>query len=76
MGSTSSQIAKTLMGRQLVFGGWSFGGSHQAGIEGTCLCALGLAWEAPAKVAMAIRFLLDSQCADAGWPAFTGDPEP
>jgi len=25
---------------------------------------------------MAIRFLLDSQRADGGWPTFTGDPEP
>ena len=76
MASMSSQIAQTLIGRQLVFGGWSFGGSHQASIEATCLCALGLAWEAPANVAVAIRFLLENQRVDGGWPAFTGDPEP
>ncbi len=72
----SSQIARNLAKRQLGAGGWSYAESHQASIEATCLSALGLAWEARANVAMAIRFLLDSQRADGGWPAFTGDPEP
>ena len=45
-------------------------------MEATCLTTLGLAWEAQVNVRRAIRFLLDSQRADGGWPAFTGDPEP
>jgi hypothetical protein len=72
----SSQIARNLAERQLGSGGWSYAGSQQASIEATCLCALGLAWEAPANVAITIRFLLENQRVDGGWPAFTGDPEP
>jgi hypothetical protein len=71
-----SQIARNLAERQLGSGGWSYAVSQQASMEATCLSALGLAWEAKANIAMAIRFLLDSQRADGGWPAFTGDPEP
>src|SRR5215469_5359433 len=72
----SSQIAQNIAKRQLGAGGWSYAGSQQASIEATCLSALGLAWEAPANVAMAIRFLLESQRVDGGWPAFPGDLEP
>jgi hypothetical protein len=71
-----SHWSRLLKDRQLPSGGWSFGGSPQASIEATCLSALGLAWEAKANVAMAIRFLLDRQRVEGGWPAFQGDPEP
>ena len=67
---------RILKDRQLPSGGWSFGSSQQASIEATCLSALGLGWEAPANVALASRFLLDSQREDGGWPAFQGDPQP
>jgi hypothetical protein len=72
----SFQMAQNIAERQLETGGWGYAGSQQASIETTCLCALGLAWEAQANVAMAIRFLLESQRTDGGWPAFQGDPEP
>ena len=72
----SSQIARNIAERQLRSGGWSYAGTQQASMEATCLGALGLAWEDKASAAMAIRFPLDSQRADGGWPAFTGDPEP
>lgn len=76
MDRVSTCLTARLVKRQLASGGFSFSGLQQASMEATCLSALGLAWEAKANVAMAIRFLLDSQHADGGWPAFTGDPEP
>jgi hypothetical protein len=71
-----SCLTARLIKRQLASGGFSFSGLQQASVEATCLSALGLAWAGTANVAMAIRFLLDSQRADGGWPAFTGDPGP
>jgi hypothetical protein len=72
----SSQIGRNIAERQLRSRGWSHAGTQQASMEATCLGALGLAREDKTSAAMAIRFLLDSQRADRGWPAFTGDPEP
>jgi len=71
-----ASLTETLARRQLTSGGWSFGGAQQATTEATCLSALALAWADEASTALAIRFLMKSQGADGGWPAFEGDPEP
>jgi hypothetical protein len=71
-----SEVARALAIRQLGSGGWGYAASRQASIKATCLSSLGLAWHNELSTALAIRFLLDSQRADGGWPAFTGDPEP
>jgi hypothetical protein len=70
-----TQIGRVLRFRQLPSGGWSFTGAPQASIEATCLSALVFAWAEQANTTSAIRFLLHSQRADGGWPAFEGDPE-
>jgi hypothetical protein len=75
MDTTACGVARILANRQLAWGGWSFTGSQQTSIEATCLSALGLAWHEEASTALAIRYLVDSQRADGGWPAFAGDQE-
>lgn len=40
------------------------------------MACLALNWEAEPSMARAIRFLLDSQRTDGGWPAFECDSEP
>src|SRR5690349_15549312 len=75
MKTMSSGLARMLSDRQLPSGGWSFNGSPQAGVEATCLGCLALAWEAQGSTRLAIQFLLGSQLADGGWPAFEGDSE-
>ncbi len=75
MATNSPKIHSILASHQMPSGGWSFTGSQQASTESTCLACLALAWETGATTSSAIRFLLGSQLADGGWPAFQGDQE-
>jgi len=68
-------IQAALERRQLPSGGWSFFGSNQATIEGTCLAALALGPTSDRNTNSAYRFLLRSQLSDGSWPAFQGDAE-
>jgi hypothetical protein len=71
----SVDLARTLTDRQLLFGGWSFMGSQQASIEATSLGCMALDLGSEPGTRLAVRFLLGSQRADGGWPAFQGDPQ-
>lgn len=70
-----SAIEKTLLQRQLPFGGWSFFRSEQASLETTCLAGLALGSASHGSAVSTVRFLKASQLSDGGWPAFQGDSE-
>jgi Prenyltransferase and squalene oxidase repeat len=72
----SSDLTSFLSSCQLPSGGWSFAGSQQASTEATCLGCIALAGESRGSTRLATRFLLHSQRADGGSPAFDGDSEP
>jgi hypothetical protein len=73
--SMLASLAQVLASRELRSGGWSFIGSQQASIEATCLACLPLSWNREQSAALSTGFLVRSQLADGGWPAFQDDCE-